>query len=217
MRTFPEWATFSGDHRYDDRLSDESRAARDAVDAHQRETLVRLLQIDRAKLTATDRVSYDLMLAKTQERIEVQQFRRERALFVCNIDRGDYSSWSDLDSGKVTPEEVQAKRLEALPRCIATCDRWLVHLANRLAYERAMLAGSGLPASPGADATIGSSPSPVARTGRIRLRTVHNAWLRRHTSTGTPGKRANRACERLTDTITGTDDPPVSSSEPPPR
>lgn len=68
---------------------------------------------------------------------------RERALFVCNIDRSDYSSWSLLDSGKVTPEEVQAKRLAELPRYIATCDRWLAHLANRLAYERAMLAGSG--------------------------------------------------------------------------
>ena len=112
MRTFPEWATFSGDHRYDDRLSDESRAARDAVDAHQRETLVRLLQIDRAKLTATDRVSYDLMLAKTQERIEGQQFRGERALVV-TAKRGPHLEFANLMRTSPAATEADLKNVLA--------------------------------------------------------------------------------------------------------
>ena len=69
---------------------------------------------------------------------------RERALAVCNLlDRTDYGTWSNLADEKVTPEEVQAKRLAELPRYIATADRWLAHLAGRLSYERAMLAESG--------------------------------------------------------------------------
>ncbi|HMN76354.1 MAG TPA: DUF885 domain-containing protein [Burkholderiaceae bacterium] len=112
MRTFPEWATFSGDHRYDDRLSDESRAARDAVDAHQRETLVRLEGIDRGKLGATDRVSYDLMLAKTKERIEGQQFRGERALVV-TAQRGPHLGFANLMRGSPAATEADLKNVLA--------------------------------------------------------------------------------------------------------
>ncbi|MBE2244841.1 MAG: DUF885 domain-containing protein [Burkholderiaceae bacterium] len=119
MRTFPEWATLSGDHRYDDRLSDESRAARDAIDAHQRETLAKLEQIDRAGLSATDRVSYDLMLAKTRERIEGQQFRGERALVV-TAQQGPHLGFANLmrASPAATERDLEniLARMAALPK-----------------------------------------------------------------------------------------------------
>lgn len=76
----------------------------------------------------------------------------ERALYVANHDHGGvtlpdgsrhWSAWSALNDGTVTPEEVQRQRLEGLPRLIAHADRWLAHLANRLTYERAMLAADG--------------------------------------------------------------------------
>src|SRR3990167_1653184 len=38
---------------------------------------------------------------------------------------------------------VQEAGAKAYAATIAHCDRWLVHLANRLEYERAMLAESG--------------------------------------------------------------------------
>jgi phospholipid N-methyltransferase len=54
-----------------------------------------------------------------------------------------YSAWSALTDGKITVAEVQRQRTEHLPHVIAHYDRWLNHIANRLEYERAMLAESG--------------------------------------------------------------------------
>lgn len=55
----------------------------------------------------------------------------------------DWSAWSALRDGKITPEYVQARRREGIPRQIARFDRWIEHYNNRLAYERAMMAESG--------------------------------------------------------------------------
>lgn len=77
----------------------------------------------------------------------------ESALKIANyFDRGEvtlsngekhYSAWSALTDGKVTVAEVQAQRTASLPRVISHYDRWLNHIANRLEYERTMLAESG--------------------------------------------------------------------------
>ena len=76
-----------------------------------------------------------------------------RALWLLNgydhgaVDCGDgkdyWSGWSALNDGKITAEQIKAQRLETLPRSIAHFDRWLTHIRNRLAYERAMLAEDG--------------------------------------------------------------------------
>ncbi|HEY2785486.1 MAG TPA: hypothetical protein VGJ05_10975 [Fimbriiglobus sp.] len=42
-----------------------------------------------------------------------------------------------------TVDEVVAAAKEAYPALIGHYDRWLAHLANRLTYERAMLAEAG--------------------------------------------------------------------------
>lgn len=42
-----------------------------------------------------------------------------------------------------TVEEIVTHALKVYPRTIAWCDRWISHYANRLEYERAMLAESG--------------------------------------------------------------------------
>ena len=54
-----------------------------------------------------------------------------------------WSAWSALTDGRVTVEELRRQRLVSLPRLIAHRERWLSHLANRLTYERAMLADAG--------------------------------------------------------------------------
>ncbi len=51
--------------------------------------------------------------------------------------------YSDLEAGRITPEDAQAQRLASCAATIARCDRWLEHIANRLTYERAMLDASG--------------------------------------------------------------------------
>lgn len=43
----------------------------------------------------------------------------------------------------ITPEQAAAIAIEAHRRTVASCERWAAHYANRLAYERAMLAESG--------------------------------------------------------------------------
>lgn len=57
MRENPEWATQIGDHRYDDRLSDQSAAAVDRRRAARVDFRERLSKVDAAKLSAGDRVS----------------------------------------------------------------------------------------------------------------------------------------------------------------
>jgi len=88
---------------------------------------------------------------------------KERALYVANHDHvsacfpladfprvppasqyeGSMSLWSALDGDVITPEQAQAVAIPAHGRMIASCNRWLSLLANRLTYERAMLAESG--------------------------------------------------------------------------
>jgi uncharacterized protein (DUF885 family) len=60
MQHQPEYATIVGDHRYDATLSDTSLDASRAANAHEREMLETLGQIDRAQLSGQDRISYDL-------------------------------------------------------------------------------------------------------------------------------------------------------------
>ena len=112
MRTFPEWATFSGDHRYDDRLGDVSRAAEDANEAHTRELLARLEAFDRARLGGTDRASYDLMLAKTRERIEGQQFRGMESLLVTTRE-GPHLGFANLLRVSPTATEADVRNILA--------------------------------------------------------------------------------------------------------
>ena len=67
----------------------------------------------------------------------------ERALFLANTSSGaGYGIWSALKDQKITPEEAQEQALNGFRRSIEWADRWLNHYANRLTYERAMLAAS---------------------------------------------------------------------------
>lgn len=68
----------------------------------------------------------------------------ERAKYLANYDRGvTMGTWGKLDKGEMTPEAAQAEAIASHERQIANADRWLVHLTNRLSYERALLAASG--------------------------------------------------------------------------
>jgi protein-L-isoaspartate O-methyltransferase len=84
----------------------------------------------------------------------------ERARYLANLDhvgvilrddRTYWSAWDVLrpdgerytDCPSLTPEQVQEKCVKAHRAQIARHDRWLTHFANRLEYERAMMAESG--------------------------------------------------------------------------
>lgn len=59
--TSPETATTLGDHRYDDRLSDHSPAAREAAEKSLRDRLAALAKIDGAALTGANRVDAQIL------------------------------------------------------------------------------------------------------------------------------------------------------------
>jgi hypothetical protein len=68
---------------------------------------------------------------------------QERAAHVANLDRSMSGLWSEIESGRLIPAEAQARYTANHERIIAESDRWIAHLDNRLAYERALLAASG--------------------------------------------------------------------------
>jgi Domain of unknown function (DUF3560) len=90
---------------------------------------------------------------------QTEGLAREKALSLSNYDHitvyfkkdkypastyeGASSVWAGLDKGLIDEQEAAALSISAHERGIAYRRRWLAHLENRLAYERAMLAESG--------------------------------------------------------------------------
>jgi uncharacterized protein (DUF885 family) len=75
MRNFPEGATYDGDHRYDDKLTDLSEHGVNAGLDSIRSFLVRIKQIDTTKLTNDNKVNYDLVVAMFEETISASKFQ----------------------------------------------------------------------------------------------------------------------------------------------
>ncbi len=68
----------------------------------------------------------------------------ERAEFVAgHTNTAPMGTYSDLRAGKITAGEAQHQAINAAARMEARAVRWLEHLGNRLAYERAMLSAGG--------------------------------------------------------------------------
>jgi uncharacterized protein (DUF885 family) len=77
IREHPEIATWQGDHRYDQKLTDLSPAAFERRKAHDRDMLARLGGIPRAGLSKQDALSYDLFKREKEIAVEGQQFPNE--------------------------------------------------------------------------------------------------------------------------------------------
>jgi uncharacterized protein (DUF885 family) len=74
----PEWGTYIGDYRFNDRLTDLSPEAIEGRKAHDKEVLARIERIDRSKLMGQDTISYDLFLLNARLANERDQFPIER-------------------------------------------------------------------------------------------------------------------------------------------
>ena len=77
LQQYPEGATFLGDNRYNDRLTDYSPEAIERRKAHEREMLDRAQKINRAELTGQDVISYDLYLRDKKLNVEGSRFPTE--------------------------------------------------------------------------------------------------------------------------------------------
>ena len=74
----PISASYLGDRRYNDRMPDLSPKAREAARQRTRDSLKRLLAIDRSRLDAADQLSYDIYKTLLEDDIAGQRFHSER-------------------------------------------------------------------------------------------------------------------------------------------
>jgi len=70
LKRAPEWATYLGDHRYDDRVTDYSAAARERNLASMRQFRDRLRAIDRAALSPADQLNADVFQRIVDEELD---------------------------------------------------------------------------------------------------------------------------------------------------
>ncbi len=75
LKENPEFASYLGDKRYNDKWSDRSLAAIETRHKRQLGVLEKLKQIDRSELAVSDRLNYDLFRKDYEEQIERYQFK----------------------------------------------------------------------------------------------------------------------------------------------
>ena len=78
MKRAPIWATTLGDHRFDDRLDDNSPAAIAAGRAAVRDFLARSEKLPRASMSRADQITLDLLAGQLRERIAVEVCEEEQ-------------------------------------------------------------------------------------------------------------------------------------------
>ena len=149
-RDNPEFATYLGDDRYDDRLKDLSSEAIERRKAYRRQLLERLRRFDGRKLTGQDVVSLAVLTSQLDRQVRVDAFHAER-MPISPMD-GPQLDFALLVKStpfrNATDYERYLKRLHALP----------VQLRQIEALMRQGLAsGWTLPA-----AAIGRVPSQIA-------------------------------------------------------
>jgi len=128
----PFFATMQGEHRHDDRAPDVSPAARARHLAEDRAFLDRLQAIDRAALSAADRLNVELFAFELLSRIARAEFRPWRIPFVS--DSGFHTRPAFVleatPMGSVAAVEAYIARLRALPGYI---DGNIAHMRQGLA------------------------------------------------------------------------------------
>ena len=118
LREYPERATYLGDPRYNDRLTDLSFEAIDRRKKHDAEALARLTKIDRAFLADEDRLSYDLYRRRLEMAVEGDKFPSE--LLAINQQDGihkDFAILSTVTEFRTTKDyRDYLARLSAFPK-----------------------------------------------------------------------------------------------------
>lgn len=77
-KSSPEFATYEGDHRYNDRLSDLSAAAMAERIAQFETFRGQLLQIDKEELSAQDQLNYDMFLLLLEQTLDSAPFHEHQ-------------------------------------------------------------------------------------------------------------------------------------------
>jgi uncharacterized protein (DUF885 family) len=128
MQQFPEWATSLGDHRNDDKLTDQSPEAVARREEHARMQLKALRRIDVDVLTGEDRISYDFALQDAQLEVDWQRFPAMNTR-VISAKGGAQLDLPSMMTDFPVRTELDARhalaRLQAMPERIAQDIAWL--------------------------------------------------------------------------------------------
>jgi prolyl oligopeptidase len=118
LREYPERATYLGDPRYNDRLTDLSFEAIERRNKHEQEALARLKKVDPGLLSESDRLSFDLYARRLEIAIEGQRFATE--LMPINQQDGlhkDFAILSTVTTFRTAKDyRDYLSRLSAFPR-----------------------------------------------------------------------------------------------------
>jgi uncharacterized protein (DUF885 family) len=125
----PEFSTYRGDYRYNDRLSDASAEAMAAQDERSRQWLAQAQAIRRDGLGATDRVSLDLFIGQRQREVALQAFPGYRTLTL-SVLGGPHSQLAQLLNVVPMNNAVQARQL------LARLAAWPQHIDQHIANLR---------------------------------------------------------------------------------
>lgn len=171
-RRYPEWATYRGDHRYGDKLSDRSPEAEAAARALRQRYEQRLRAIPRERLNAQDRVSYDMFLRNLQQERELDRYEGYRSLSIGSL-WGFHTSLANLmrQSPARSEQDLQniLARFAAYPKRVdqelARLERGLQlgWVSSRPVLERAL---QQLDAQLSADVTRSPLYEPFSRSGK---------------------------------------------------
>lgn len=133
MQAYPEWATYVGDHRYGERLTDGSLTAVAERDAVERRTLEQALAIRREALSPTDRASLDVFVYSLREGVRGQPFVGYRSMSLGSQD-GFHTDFAQLLQTSPVAQRAQVgqmlARMAAYPRRV---DQEIVRLREGLA------------------------------------------------------------------------------------
>lgn len=169
---FPEFATYRGDYRYNDRLADASPAAQAGDFARLRQELAEARAIPAERLSATDRVSRDMFIRGSEVRLALEAYEGYRLMGIGALG-GTQSDLSDLlrvvPMARVEQVEQLLRRLAAFPNRmdqeIANLRRGMAlgYVPPRTVLERAL---AQIDAQLPADAEAGPFYAPFKRLGQ---------------------------------------------------
>ena len=112
QRNHPESATALGDHRFDDRWTDNSASAITLREAHAREMLARVQRIPRGRLIGVDRVSSEVFTHRQRMEVEAQQFPVLRTRVLSAMD-GVHLEFSQVTREMPLRTEADVRKLLA--------------------------------------------------------------------------------------------------------
>ncbi len=119
MRTYPEWASEIGDHRYGDRLRDASATALAAEFDANRDALAQARRVPREALSAKERMSLDLFIFTEQEWLNLEPFLGFRSMTL-GAGGGLHTDFAQLLQTMPMDTEPQARqllaRMQAFPK-----------------------------------------------------------------------------------------------------